>query len=1508
MGMIKEIKRFLKDNKNISYIGIAVLCCVLVVSGLLLLMPEGHATEFTGYGEGNTPAAPKELILQQNADNRWISTMSGGVYYLLDGEGKTLNSGIDITISGGVKNIDGYYDVYLTLKDVNINLATDVSGITFQFTDADTRYEPTANKNIFDESRLNRNKVRVHLYLMGDSSIKGVAGAQSPLIEAENYNFVTETYYSQGDAYGRMGDFVYYSQHIEIIIESAQGQRYRDTLTLTTGEGSYGAAIGGRGGNPIKKKLESVGISESAYENLSLKYEPYLHFNYYDSGTFLADLSAYNVPTLEYGAAEVTIKSGVVNITGRGYGAGIGNGGYQNTDSKMVTFPTLYGKMVTASAQSNTSAVRIEDGTVSVKMTENSKGSCFVNGAVGENIAEDGLVTIMGGSVYLERQDNASPYKNAINDYKDPLYAFVAHYDDDAQEAQAAGNAILNSDFDLENIWETENEDYKYVITKFVENGQPEDTYTGAGIDYLNTYVKLTSGYGDENKYKFTGYKHDNDDKLYFYLPATRYNLYGLTIRDNVGTDARFTPSYEIAILNSEQMQVPDKYDTYAFSPYNEGTTIKQTKYILVKIEGTPSYCTGITGAYIQNGISTPFENVIQIGDYWYLCVGEVKGDMVIDITYSLGNYNIVYNYGLLPQDSGAANDGSIVNRNSRSVECGTEYTLLVNDSTTTNVSWRGHTFEGWYADSDFTTPITVVSSDVVGDTKYVYAKWSCDVIYKIENGMGRFLSTGTDEIRKTVQYGESFDFMADANLPDTENDIDMGESENLFEFKGWDYNGHLYNKGDGLVSQITVSKDTYITATFERSGYFVYITATYGDDETTHRDIKDFLGENTDDSFRMDFSGGERRNLISNSANENGYYWSTSLLNSEYVTVTLVPKTGYRIKGKSVTDAYGNAINLIANDVTTSDNKNQFSFSMDGRNKDIYISVHFDVEEYDITYYDTVNGGLAQIDGTPNPDTYTIESADIVFERPARTDRDRYWRFLGFKEMGRDELITGIPKNSRTGNLTLIAQWEEVQVYDINIDEGIGSIKAYVGDEQVTAAAEGETVTLKVTANPGIRLKAVEYSWKADSGLESVNKLIYDVTNTTETVTFTMPAAEVNVSGDFEAIQYVITYLNLNGAENVNPSLYTVFDSFKLAAPVKEGMTFKGWKLIIPNGDTADDAFDVKMTDIDRIENRIGNLMIYADWEENEDVSSVYYAFIDDNIINGQIELTKTEASKNEYVFVKVSVKDGYRLSSLVYTPSAVNERIRISPIARYSLRSTAVDISINQIADGIYYFVMPDSDVEVTAEFEPVIYSISYVTDGGQHVNAEQYTVEDNIILSDAIKDGYIFKGWYNEAGEEVRELHYATGNMILSAKWEKTIENTDNPTDIKDGDSDADEDNTTKGDENNNNNGNSNAANGTGNSTGNNSGSMVNGNGNIENININVSGNGSFDTAGSQAEPSIDKKPNTYVTGNITTGDSVDVTRLIIICVICGAVLLLLVIPKKKNQDEDENQEKK
>ena len=91
----------------------------------------------------------------------------------------------------------------------------------------------------------------------------------------------------------------------------------------------------------------------------------------------------------------------------------------------------------------------------------------------------------------------------------------------------------------------------------------------------------------------------------------------------------------------------------------------------------------------------------------------------------------------------------------------------------------------------------------------------------------------------------------------------------------------------------------------------------------------------------------------------------------------------------------------------------------------------------------------------------------------------------------------------------------------------------------------------------------------------------------------FTMPAHNVTVSAEFEAIEYTISY-DLDGGINDadNPTNYTVENAITLSEPTKEGFTFQGWtwagrpepqlSVNIPAGNT-------------------GNLTFTAHWEDKD-------------------------------------------------------------------------------------------------------------------------------------------------------------------------------------------------------------------------------------------------------------------------------------------------------------------
>ena len=92
-------------------------------------------------------------------------------------------------------------------------------------------------------------------------------------------------------------------------------------------------------------------------------------------------------------------------------------------------------------------------------------------------------------------------------------------------------------------------------------------------------------------------------------------------------------------------------------------------------------------------------------------------------------------------------------------------------------------------------------------------------------------------------------------------------------------------------------------------------------------------------------------------------------------------------------------------------------------------------------------------------------------------------------------------------------------------------------------------------------------------------------------------------------------------------------------------------------------------------------------------------------------------------------------------------------------------------------------ESDINLYAKFERSVieYTISYELDGGTNNenNPAKYTIEDEIILKDATKENYTFKGWYTDSefnGEPITKIAKGTTNDVtLYAKFVEGTEST-------------------------------------------------------------------------------------------------------------------------------------
>ena len=72
--------------------------------------------------------------------------------------------------------------------------------------------------------------------------------------------------------------------------------------------------------------------------------------------------------------------------------------------------------------------------------------------------------------------------------------------------------------------------------------------------------------------------------------------------------------------------------------------------------------------------------------------------------------------------------------------------------------------------------------------------------------------------------------------------------------------------------------------------------------------------------------------------------------------------------------------------------------------------------------------------------------------------------------------------------------------------------------------------------------------------------------------------------------------------------------------------------------------------------------------------------------------------------------------------------------------------------------------------AQLELINYNITYYLDGDSATNPATYAIEDSLTLSNAIKTGYAFIGWYTSDAytKEVKTISNQTGDISLYAKF--------------------------------------------------------------------------------------------------------------------------------------------
>ena len=431
---------------------------------------------------------------------------------------------------------------------------------------------------------------------------------------------------------------------------------------------------------------------------------------------------------------------------------------------------------------------------------------------------------------------------------------------------------------------------------------------------------------------------------------------------------------------------------------------------------------------------------------------------------------------------------------------------------------------------------------------------------------------------------------------------------------------------------------------------------------------------------------------------------------------------------------------------------------------------------DYLITY--DLDGGTAM----GNPDYYNIETEDFYLVNPVK----RGYIFTGWTGTDLDELTEDVViYQGSAGDRHYIAHYVPdpntqyvVNHFKQNIDESwpdepfeselfsteTGSVvypevKEYEGftspdEEEATVAADGSTTVnyyytrnsyfLSVEEGYGVRevIHKDEYKYEEEVTLEVVLEAGYEnaeFSGDFDVPVFRMPADDVLMEVNAQLKEYSITY-DLNGGEldDENPSFYTVeSDDILLERPYKEYYDFIGW--------TGTD-LEVPTLDVIIVSGSLGDRHYVANYVPVE--FEITY------------DLDEGETEKENPVSYNIECDD-----IILCNPS--KRGYRFIGWMGTDLDEETMEVVIRKGSTG---------DREYYANYEICEYSITYVLNDSDeypayHFNPDGYSCEDEFELDDAVREGFLFEGWYldEELTQKVEVIDSAfDGDLTIYASW--------------------------------------------------------------------------------------------------------------------------------------------
>ena len=479
---------------------------------------------------------------------------------------------------------------------------------------------------------------------------------------------------------------------------------------------------------------------------------------------------------------------------------------------------------------------------------------------------------------------------------------------------------------------------------------------------------------------------------------------------------------------------------------------------------------------------------------------------------------------------------------------------------------------------------------------------------------------------------------------------------------------------------------------------------------------------------------------------------------------------------------------------------------------QNITVNASYSIITYTITY-NNLNGATHS-----NQDTYNVTSPTITLQPLTSADSvfDGWYDTQGTKVA---QIETG-----SYGNIILTARWSRKLTVSFNVNGAItptpekqlvaSGTKAtkpanptkqhydFVGwyngtelwdfntdivTEDITLISKWTPTKYKARFYADNQLKyTVEFTVE-DNVLSSVPSVPNKNGYSGEWEDYTLTTQDIRIDAVYTLLTYTITYNNLNGALNSNPTSYTVNSQTITLAPLTSNTSvFEGWYNVnnelvtsIPSGS-------------------LGNISLTAKWTGK---CNVIFDSDGGSTVPSQLVAPGEKASAP----TTPPTKDGYSFVGWYYeneewsfendTVTTDVTLIALWQIIEYdavfyangsyvgTVKYTVVDNALSSIPaipsrNGYTAkweaYTLTLGGITVNAEYSKITYHITYAgLNGATNPNTiESYTVESEKITfsNPSTRNGYTFLGWFDKDDNKITEIATGSyGDLALTARWQ-------------------------------------------------------------------------------------------------------------------------------------------